>query len=87
MTDAIDDTDPFFNTDYDLLAEMLADAEEAVETMIQNGILPDDPNAKTTKDTIKSEGLVCSKCKEFKPYAEPNQPNGSLICYYCRTFG
>lgn len=31
------------------------------------------------------DGCVCKECKEFYPYAEPNQDDGTLICYSCRT--
>lgn len=31
-----------------------------------------------------SDGCTCRKCKEFFPYAEPNQDDGTLICYGCR---
>jgi hypothetical protein len=31
------------------------------------------------------DGCVCSKCHNFYPYAEPNQEDGTLICYSCRT--
>jgi formylmethanofuran dehydrogenase subunit E len=34
-----------------------------------------------------SEGCVCKKCKELYPYAEPNQKDGSMICYSCRKYG
>jgi hypothetical protein len=30
------------------------------------------------------EGCNCKKCKEYFPYAEPNQDDGTLICYACR---
>ena len=30
------------------------------------------------------DGCDCKKCKEFYPYAEPNQEDGTLICYACR---
>jgi len=30
------------------------------------------------------DGLICQKCKNFYEFAEPNQPDGSLICYSCR---
>ena len=30
------------------------------------------------------DGCDCKKCKEFYPYAEPNQEDGTLICYKCR---
>ena len=31
-----------------------------------------------------SDGCTCKKCEEFYPYAEPNQEDGTLICYACR---
>lgn len=30
------------------------------------------------------DGCHCKKCKEYFPYAEPNQDDGSLVCYACR---
>ncbi len=30
------------------------------------------------------DGCDCKKCKEYFPYAEPNQEDGTLICYACR---
>lgn len=33
------------------------------------------------------DGEDCVKCGTFYPQAEPNQPNGTLICYSCRHFG
>lgn len=30
------------------------------------------------------DGLFCSKCSEFFQMAEPNQEDGTLICYSCR---
>lgn len=33
----------------------------------------------------KSNGETCKKCKGFSPYSIPNQPDGSFICYGCRT--
>ena len=30
------------------------------------------------------DGLICKKCKNFFGFAEPNQSDGSLICYSCR---
>jgi len=32
----------------------------------------------------KSDGCTCRKCKEYYQYAEPNQDDGTLICYGCR---
>lgn len=31
------------------------------------------------------DGMVCMKCKAFYEFAEPNQEDGSLICYSCRN--
>ena len=42
---------------------------------------PEEPAAKK-KDN--RDGCDCKKCKEFYPYAEPNQEDGTLICYRCR---
>ena len=29
-------------------------------------------------------GCSCKKCKEYYDYAEPNQEDGTLICWSCR---
>ena len=34
----------------------------------------------------KSNGCVCKKCGETFPYAEPNQKDGTLICWSCRNY-
>ena len=31
-----------------------------------------------------SDGCTCKKCREFYPYAEANQEDGSMVCYGCR---
>jgi hypothetical protein len=33
---------------------------------------------------INKDGCRCKKCKEFYPYAQANQEDGTLICYVCR---
>jgi hypothetical protein len=30
------------------------------------------------------DSVMCAHCKEFFPMAEPNQEDGTLICYNCR---
>lgn len=30
------------------------------------------------------DGMYCKKCQNFYQYAEPNQHDGSLLCYSCR---
>lgn len=41
-----------------------------------------DPAPEAKKEN--KDGCNCKKCKEFYPYAEPNQDDGTLICYSCR---
>lgn len=33
---------------------------------------------------INKEGYFCMKCKDHYPFSEPNQKDGTLICYACR---
>lgn len=37
---------------------------------------------------IKSilDGMNCTKCEEFFDMAEPNQTDGTMICFVCRTY-
>lgn len=32
------------------------------------------------------DGIACKLCKEFYHYASPNQSDGTLICWSCRTY-
>ena len=36
------------------------------------------------KNQGATDGMFCKNCKQFISFAEPNQPDGSLICYTCR---
>lgn len=36
---------------------------------------------------VNKDGCICKKCGEMYPYAEPNQPDGTMICYSCRKYG
>lgn len=31
------------------------------------------------------DGMFCRKCQSFYQYAEPNQTDGTLLCYSCRS--
>lgn len=33
----------------------------------------------------KPAGMACNKCKDFNEYAEPNQQDGTHLCYRCRN--
>lgn len=39
---------------------------------------------KQIKTTSKG-GMFCSKCNNYFEFAEPNQDDGSLICWSCRN--
>ena len=44
-------------------------------------------DSETSSSIIKQrdrDGCDCIKCKNFYPYAEPNQKDGTLICFGCR---
>lgn len=49
------------------------------------------PNPPLSQEKVKAEkkddrdGCDCVKCKEFYPFAEPNQEDGTLICFSCRN--
>lgn len=38
----------------------------------------------STEISRQCGGSACLKCKTFVTMAEPNQPNGTFICYSCR---
>lgn len=62
-------------SDRDALDEMVREMDAAIEEIM----------AKRKKK--EKDGEDCVKCGTFYPQAEPNQPNGTLICYSCRSFG
>jgi len=33
---------------------------------------------------VRTDGTHCDRCSKFCPYAEANEPDGTLICYSCR---
>jgi len=37
-----------------------------------------------TEKKKDSDGCTCKKCKEFFEFAEPNQEDGTLVCWSCR---
>ncbi|CAB4196757.1 hypothetical protein UFOVP1290_277 [uncultured Caudovirales phage] len=39
---------------------------------------------KLNKSSDDRDGCDCKKCGDFCKYAEPNQSDGTLICYKCR---
>jgi hypothetical protein len=41
--------------------------------------------AKGVGPIISAAGAHCHKCRDFNPYAIPNQADGSFVCYGCRS--
>lgn len=37
------------------------------------------------KNKTYPDGMFCRKCQAFYQYAEANQPDGTLLCYSCRS--
>lgn len=52
-----------------------------------NITIPPMPKKEAAKVKPKDgrDGCDCTKCKEFYPFAEPNQEDGTLICFSCRN--
>ena len=58
------------HTDANLDMLSLLDRLELYVNNVKNKKLPD--------------GMYCCNCGNWYQYAEPNQPDGALICYSCR---
>ncbi len=43
-------------------------------------------NSSSSNQPAKLDGMYCCKCKNYSQYAEPNQNNGTMICYSCRKY-
>ncbi|HVI43052.1 MAG TPA: hypothetical protein VM577_20790 [Anaerovoracaceae bacterium] len=64
----------------DLDDELLTLIDEAFEKIIL-----DDLAVPVEKRKAHKGGMSCRKCKDFNEYAEPNQKDGSHMCYRCRN--
>lgn len=74
--DGIEATSTFFSwvikqTDANVDLMALLDRLELYVNNIKNKTYPD--------------GMFCRKCQVFYNYAEPNQSDGTLLCYSCRN--
>lgn len=48
--------------------------------------VPTEPYIEAAREA-KSEGMSCNRCTEFASFAEANQPDGTFLCYCCRSRG
>jgi hypothetical protein len=74
--EGVDETSSFFswlikNTESNVDLVGLLDRLEFYVSNLKSKKLPD--------------GLFCYKCRTFYKYAEPNQSDGTLLCYSCRS--
>jgi len=44
-----------------------------------------EPYVLNVKNKKYPDGMFCVNCGNYYRYAEPNQPDGSLICFACRS--
>lgn len=70
----VDALNDLVESDKDALDEMVKEMDQALGEILK-------------EKKKSSDGETCTKCKEFFPFAEPNQPNDTLICYSCRKYG
>jgi hypothetical protein len=43
-------------------------------------------NDKIVSIYARADGMQCDICKDFYPMAEPNQPDGGLVCWSCTHY-
>lgn len=71
--------------DPDLLFDGLAEADQdALDEMVR---AMDEALGEILKTHKPNSGETCKKCNGFYPHAEPNQADGTLICFSCRKYG
>lgn len=34
----------------------------------------------------RMDGMCCKRCQDFYPMASPNQEDGTMLCWLCRTY-
>ena len=44
-----------------------------------------DVYVKNIRDHKHPDGMFCKRCQSFYQFAEPNQEDGTLLCYTCRS--
>ena len=73
-----------------------SNARDRSQTSIENDYVPNQGMYKrgiTVKRSLMVaikivnglDGFPCKKCTNFFPYALPNRPDGTLVCWSCRT--
>lgn len=58
--------------------------EEPFEYPFEMEKVSEETKPKTEQQSCGADGCWCKKCNDFYKYAEPNQEDGTLICWSCR---
>jgi len=82
-----DDIDMWDQFDFD------DDDIDILDRLFEEMIDEDEDDSNTSSSARKKvipkgkfkDGMICAKCKEYYPYAVPNQNDGSMVCYKCRN--
>lgn len=63
-----------------------AEFNDIVQLMFEGDgfTLDDDRRENISSEQVDPEGRICSRCKEYYPYAHSNQLDGSFKCWGCR---
>lgn len=75
------------------LKDLLAADQDAIDEMVKEidrvlgEILDKQKKAEDTSKVKIEDGETCIKCCNFILFSEPNQENGTFICYNCRHYG
>jgi hypothetical protein len=77
----------YFYDPFDDYSDMLADIAEETSKKCNDSCSTGACGSKCKDPRVPTDfdGMICSTCKDLYPYAEPNQSNGTLICYKCRN--
>lgn len=43
-------------------------------------------NSQIAKVVSTLDGCLCTRCNEFFPQASPNQEDGTMLCFLCKTY-
>jgi len=78
----------FVPSKYNLQGSVYVDKGNAFKLNIPERFLDSRINYITDEHIVslynRREGCTCSRCEEFYHHSEPNQEDGSMICYQCR---
>lgn len=72
--------DKLAQKDQEAIDEIIAE----IDALIGHALTKQDDTKKVDVKPV-STGVFCKRCDNFFDYSEPNQINGTFICYSCRS--